>query len=379
MLLIKNVHVYGPEDLGIKDILIAGEKIELIQSNIEMDRKYVKMIDGTGKYVVPGFIDPHVHITGGGGEGGPHTKVPEIMLSTLLCAGITTVVGMLGTDGTTRTTGNLFSKAKSLKEEGLTVYALTGSYRYPTVTLTGDVQKDIVYIEECIGAKIAISDHRSSMVLDHELARLASDVRVAAMLSNKPGIVTVHIGDGAEGLNPINRVLKQTDIPITVFRPTHVNRKSELLIQSFDFAKAGGFIDVTCGISKEAPPSKVIAMAKEAGVPLDRITFSSDGGGSWSTYDEEGRLTEMGVSGVSTLFYEFRIMVKEFNYSISEALQFITSNTADSLGLRNKGFLKQGYDADMVILDKSFEIESVLMGGKLFVEAYKSVVKGTFE
>lgn len=96
MLLIKNIHVYAPEDLGLNDILVAGGKIERIEPNINISQDYVEIIDGSGKKALPGFIDPHVHITGGGGEGGSHTRAPEITLSTLVSAGITTVVGLLG-------------------------------------------------------------------------------------------------------------------------------------------------------------------------------------------------------------------------------------------------------------------------------------------
>ena len=56
---------------------------------------------------------------------------------------------------------NLVSKAKALKEEGLSVYCLTGSYGYPSVTLTGDVKKDILFIDEVIGVKLALADHRA--------------------------------------------------------------------------------------------------------------------------------------------------------------------------------------------------------------------------
>ena len=44
----------------------------------------------------------HSHITGGGGEAGPASRCPEARLSELLDAGITTVVGVIGTDTVTR-------------------------------------------------------------------------------------------------------------------------------------------------------------------------------------------------------------------------------------------------------------------------------------
>ena len=139
MYLIKNIHVYAPEDIGIKDVLI-DEKIIKIGDNLPVIEEYdVEVIDGTGKILVPGFIDCHVHILGGGGEGGARTRTPEIMLSDITTAGVTTVVGCLGTDGTTRTMTNLLAKAKGLEEEGISTYVYTGSYQVPVKTLTGSV------------------------------------------------------------------------------------------------------------------------------------------------------------------------------------------------------------------------------------------------
>ena len=151
MFLIKQAQVYAPEYLGVKDVLICGGKIEAIEDHIDDQIPFCQVIDGTGKKLTPGIIDPHVHITGGGGEGSFHTQVPPVKLSELIGGGVTTVVGLLGTDGISRNVESLLARVKALREEGLTVYALTGSYGYPSVTLTGDVKKDIMFVEEIIG------------------------------------------------------------------------------------------------------------------------------------------------------------------------------------------------------------------------------------
>ena len=107
--LLKNANVYAPEKLGKKDILNNREKILQMQDTIE---RYEGLPGGVtydleGKIVVPAYIDMHVHITGGGGEQGPASRVPESQLSEFLKNGITTVVGLLGTDGVTRSLENL--------------------------------------------------------------------------------------------------------------------------------------------------------------------------------------------------------------------------------------------------------------------------------
>lgn len=380
MILIKNIDIYSPKHLGKKDVLICGEKIILIEKNIEFKNDKVNIIDGSNKILVPGFIDQHVHITGGGGEGSFKTRVPEIMLSKLTSSGITTVVGLLGTDATTRNVENLVSKAKGLKEEGISVYTHTGSYEYPTVTITESIRKDIVFIDEIIGCKIAISDHRSSTLTNEELQRVASDVRVAGMISGKAGILVCHMGDGKRGLNPINEALENSDIPIKTFRPTHVNRNKELLEQSFEFARQGGIIDLTCGIYKDLSPRKVIKSAKEKEIPKENITISSDGYGSWSNYDEYGNLLKIGVSSVKALHNEFRLMVLEENIEIEEALTYITSNVAKALEIYpKKGIIKEGSDSDILLLDNNLDIDTVIARGKIMVENKKIKVFGTYE
>jgi beta-aspartyl-dipeptidase (metallo-type) len=380
MILIKNVDVFSPEYIGTKDVLTANGKIVLIDNEINTFSKKIYVIDGTGKKLVPGFIDCHVHITGGGGEGSFRTRVPEITLSRLVEGGITTVVGLLGTDSTTRSVENLISKTKALKEEGISAYAVTGSYGFPSVTLTDSVKKDIVFIDEILGVKIALSDHRSASISSHELARLASDARVAGMLSGKAGIVVAHMGNGKKGLSMINEVLEETEIPVKTIRPTHVNRRKELLKEAFDFAKKGGIIDLTCGISEETTPSYAIIEAEKCNVPLENITISSDGYGSWSNYDNIGNLKEIGVSSVKNLYEEFKFMVKNLDFSIDKALMFFTSNVSKALEkYPQKGSISENSDADMLLLDENLEIETVIANGNVMLTKGKIVVKGTYE
>ncbi len=380
MILLKNVEVYSPTPIGKQDLLISGETIALMETTIESFHSSFQVIDGAGKRLLPGFLDQHVHITGGGGEGSFKTRVPEITLSKLVLAGITTVVGLLGTDASTRGVENLVAKAKALKEEGVSAYVVTGSYEYPTVTLTGSVRKDIVFIDEVLGAKVALSDHRSSHLTFEELARLASDVRVAGMIGGKPGILIAHMGDGKSGMQPIMEIMEKTDLPISVIHPTHVNRKESLLLEAFKYAKMGGMIDVTCGASEEFPPGKIIKKAKELGVPLENITASSDGYGSWSNYDQRGNLIEIGVSQVDSLWNNFVEMVQEDGFTMEEALPHFTSNVAKGLHLdQKKGIIRQGADADLLLVDENLQINTVIARGKIMMQDKKLLVKGTYE
>ena len=369
MILIKNIEVYAPEYKGVQDVLVAGEKIEWIDSDIEINTEKCRIIDGTGKYLVPGFIDGHVHLIGGGGEGGFRTRAPRVECHELIESGITTVMGLLGTDGITRDIETLLAHAKALNEEGVTAYICTGHYGYPSVTLTGDTKKDVVFIQEVLGLKLAMSDHRAPNISLEELIRVGSDMRVAGMIGGKPGCVILHMGDDRHGLQLVFDALEKTSIPVKIFRPTHVNRNPLLLEQGMKYLKMGGYIDYTCGMDENMTPGKCILKAKENGVPTDHITISSDGHGSWTTYDEDGNLAEIGISLLDSLYQEFKDMVQNLGISLEDALTFITSNVAKALEIYpKKGCIRESSDADVLIMDKNLNIETVIAKGQIMAE-----------
>ncbi len=387
--LIKNVEVYTPDYLGKKDVLITADKIGYIQESIDLGETLeIETIDGTGKFLVPGFIDNHVHILGGGGEGSFRTRTPELMLSDVTRAGITTIVGLLGTDGFTRTMSNLIAKANGLEEEGVTCYVCTGSYQVPVKTLLDSIQEDIILIEKIIGVgEIAISDHRSSQPTIEEITKIAAAARVGGLLSGKAGFVNIHIGDGHSKLSFLEEITRNTEIPITQFIPTHVNRNLDLFESAIEYAKNGGLIDLTTSTCPEdeseqkgeATCCRLLKRALDSGVPIENVTFSSDGQGSLPVFDGNGEYVKLEVGTVGSLFNQVRNTVKYANIPLQTALKVITTNSARNLKLPDKGSIETGKDADLVLLDKNLEIDTVIARGQTMVENKKVVVKGTFE
>ena len=380
MLLIKGAEVYAPEYLGKKDVLIAGEKIERIGEDLP-EYEGCQVIDGTGRIVAPGFIDRHVHITGGG-EGSFHTQAPQVQLSDLIRGGVTTVVGLLGTDGISRSTENLVAKAKALKEEGISAYCCCGAYGHPGPTITGSISRDIMFVDEIIGLKLAVSDHRAPNITVDELIRLGSDVRTAGMLSGKAGFVCLHMGGDDRALSPVFEALERTSIPVKTFQPTHVGRAKKLQEDAFKLAKMGGTIDFTCGQFEEKIKELAASLraAKEAGVPMDKVTISSDGQGSWSNYDAAGNLTEMGVSSVDTMYRQVVYQVQNENMSLEEALSLGTRNVAKALEVYpKKGAVHEGSDADVLVLNGDLSMNTVIARGSLMMQDGVLLKKGTYE
>lgn len=389
MHLIKNAHVYTPEDIGVKDVLIGGGKVLKIADELPVEDAYgVTVIDGKGKILIPGLIDAHVHILGGGGEGGAKTRTPEIMLSDIITGGVTTVVGCLGTDGCTRTISNLLAKAKGLEEEGISTYIYTGSYQVPVRTLTGSIMDDIILLEKVVGTgEIAISDHRSSQPTKEEFAKIVADTRVGGILSAKAGLVNIHMGDGEEKLEFLRYVLEKTQIPPTNMLPTHINRSTTLMKDGIDYAKnLGGYIDLTTSSDPEfLEPDEVKAstglkMALDAGVAAEQITFSSDGQGSLPIFSSDGTFIGLGMGKVTSLYREMRDAVLKDGITLSNALKPVTQNPAHLLKLEQKGKIIEGADADLVLSEEqSLEICTVIAKGRVMVSEGEILVKGTFE
>lgn len=426
MILIKNADVYAPEHLGKKDLLIEGSKIALVADKIELgasDPELVDILDFTGKKLVPGFVDAHVHITGGGGEGGVSNRVPAPRLSDFIRYGVTTVLGLLGTDGISRSLENLYATARSLTEEGISCYMQTGSYRYPSLNITGSVDRDIFLLDRCIGVKVAISDHRSTDVTAEELIRLGTDARMGGVLSGKAGLVTVHVGGGKGGLKPVLEAVKKSDLPPKTFHPTHIsNRSEEFFKDAAELTRLGVTIDFSAATTYEknaVRAGELISLLND-GIDEDKITISSDAFGSLPRFDKNGNTIGITYATADLMPQMFRALAlgsaggkyreaenaagasgagaysadasaatenssaKGARYGetlqLEKALIFVTKNPARVMGLEGvKGELRAGLDADILALDDELKVTDVFAMGRPAMIDGELIMKGKFE
>lgn len=364
MRLIRHVKVFRENAWRDSDILLEGERIAAIDDRIEVCAPGLIESEGCGMKAIPGYLDRHVHITGGGGEGGFSNEAPPVRTGELIRGGVTTVTGVLGTDGLTRSVESLAAKAMALEEEGLTAYFLTGSYSYPSPSVTGSVKKDIVMLKSCLGVKLAISDHRSSCILDHELARLAADVWQAGILKGHPAFVHLHVGHGKEGISQLIRLAEKTDLPVRVFQPTHMGNHMDDAVR---FAKMGGWVDFTVLEEEERNADQMVYALEHC--PVDKVTFSTDGNGSMPVWNENKEMKGIGICKVSGIHATVQTLVKRKGLSLEQAILPCTLNVAEALGLPDKGCLKQGALGDILLLDDQLEIQSVYaLGKELFHE-----------
>ncbi len=379
--LLKNGICYDPEFVGKKDILMVKDTIYRVEEHIdEKAFSDVEVIDCSDKIICPGFIDQHVHIIGGGGEEGPGSRIPEIMLSEIVSAGITTVVGILGFDSITRSPRGLLAKARALEEEGLNTFIYTGSYEVPTPTITESVISDISLIDKIIGVgEIAISDHRSSHPSTDSLKKIANGARIGGLVGKKAGVVHIHVGDGKGGLDPLIELIENSDFPLEMFIPTHLNRNKTLFYQALEYAKGGGNIDFTAGQNDGTGISvpEALNLCIDLGLGLERVTVSSDANGSIPG-SKEG---ESGVGKAVQLYEDIKNSILMSKLDMAEVLKTVTANVAKILKIYPaKGTLKKGSDADVLVLSKDgLEIDKVFIMGEQFIEKGTVLKRGRYE
>lgn len=377
--LIKNAHVYAPQNLGKKDLLIADETIVAIGNDLENSFPKVQVFDFSNHIITPGFIDQHIHITGAGGKDGFASMTPEINLSELISCGTTTVVGLLGTDGNTRNIKSLYAKAKALEQEGITAFMYSGYYGVDSVTITDSIQGDMIFINKVLGCKIAISDTRSSYPTATELLRKLRDIRVGGMIANKKGILHIHLGNLDTKMDILMEIVQKHQFPIENISPTHVGRTKELFDQAIEFAKLGGMIDITTGASKYTAPYKSVLYALEQGVSIENICFSSDGHAGLSKLDENGNQVGFRPAPFDKNYQEVVHLVQQGGVPIEEAFKIITANPAKNLGLKNMGQIGLGYQADLCVMNKDLELIHVFARGKQMMKNQQHIVTGAFE
>ena len=369
--LIRNVRLFS-RDAEPCDLLFAGHQIASVDGDLSVYGSLAEIFDAEGRVGVPGYFDQHVHVTGGGGEGGFIYKVPEITLQSIIEGGVTSLVGLLGTDGISRSVENLVSKVYALREQGISAWCLTGSYDFPSPTLTGSVEKDIAFIDPVIGVKIAINDHRGPQINRDELIRLGAQARVAGLISGKAGIVHLHTGRMPGGLSVLFDAVEGCDLPITVFRPTHLGNCFEDAIR---FGKMGGYIDFTAGNAKKAALQLATAFEQ---VDATRITLSSDSNGSMPKWNDKKEMIGIGVGKISMLHDVVLELVNNFGFSIADAVRPITRNPAHALGMKKKGRLAEGYDADLVLYDDALAIDAVFAKGCPMMWNKEVLIKDVF-
>jgi beta-aspartyl-dipeptidase (metallo-type) len=380
--LIKGAKVFAPDNLGVKDLLIARGTIFAIKDKILVEEIPwdVEIYDASNRILIPGIIDAHVHIIGAGGTGGLNSRNKEIATEQIIDAGVTTVVGCLGFDRTSRNLKTLLLKARALEELGLTAFILSGSYSLPSLTLTGSVEEDLILIDKVIGVKLALGETLANWPDTRDIQNLLAECLRGGHLGGKPGFLQIHLGaNGNVWRKTFSKILKDSHIPFSRVVFTHANRSLDTFNEFADYVAEGGYIDLTTSYTPEERPGSLSVLESiqrlvSKNISLDRVTLSSDSNATRILPDKSIKYLP-----VRTIFEVTQKLFQSDIISKNQAISLVTRNVAHVIGCsRNKGTLEAGKDADLIILTKDFELEAVLLKGAWARKMGVTLIKDPF-
>jgi beta-aspartyl-dipeptidase (metallo-type) len=383
--LLRGGHVFDPEDRGTADVLIVGREIAAVGHGLPAPTGIDdgEIVDVSDRILLPGLIDPHIHVMGASGMGGPTTRSTDLQIERIAGAGVTTVVSPLGADSLSRDVPGLLARAAALECEGISAYCYTGGWKNPVPTLSGDPQADVAYVDRILGVKVAVSEPMAPVYSVEELCRLAHAAWTGGRLAGKRAVLHIHAGDHPDGLAPVWEVQRRTGIPADCLMVTHVNRNPDLWRQAVEFARAGGSIDLTTMQRPEThhlhaiPAARAVREALEAGVPATRMTLSTDTGVPYPRLDGAGNVVGLYMAGPDAILATLRELMQS-GCSWGEAATFATIHTAQILGLSRKGRLAADADADLLVLDAVGEVDRVYARGRAMVAGGQAIVRGPF-
>jgi len=358
-LLIKNGKVYQNGNLVRKNIFIKDDKIAKI-TNQEL--KSDKVIDAKNKIIIPGLIDSHVHFRDPG-----LTRKEDFLTGSMAAAagGITTILDMPNTKPPTTNLQRLEEKRKIAKKSIVNFGLHFGS--------TLDNISEIENVKGIASVKVYMDYTTGDLKIDD------FNVLKKIFLSGKR--VSVH----AENENVLNAVNLAKEAK-KEFYLCHTSSKEEL-----DYAKQGNVYVEVCPqhlflTAKDINDQQAFAEMKPG------LKTTEDGKALWNaihngdvdtiatdhaphTKEEKFEINyPYGVPGCETMLPLLLHALNNNKIELKKIIQLCCENPVKIFKIKNKGFIKEGFDADLTIID--LEMEKEVKNDELFTKCKWSPFDG---
>jgi len=379
-LIIKNGSCYIDGNFQNIDIAILGNKIIKIG---KIDLNSSKVFDATGKIILPGVIDTQVHFREPGKNDAENLESGS---RAAIAGGVTSVFEMPNTNPPTSTFKEFNNKLIAAKNRMFCNYAFYFG-------ATPDNMKELASVntlEGCCGVKLFVGSSTGNLLVSQE-----KDIE--KVISNSSKIISVHsedenillsrkkfIKEGDVNSHPVWRneecALESTKRVVRIAQKykkkihiLHVTTKQEI-----DF-----FSEKRQGVTFEITPQHLTLFAPDCYEKLktfsqmnppirskdhyDRLwdavkeslvsTIGSDH--APHTKEEKNKkypLSPSGMPGVQTLLPVMLDHVNKGKLKIKQLIKLVCENPCDLFGIKNKGYIKENYDADLTIIDMNKEV-----------------------
>ncbi len=379
-LIIKNGSCYIDGNFQNIDIAILGNKIIKIG---KIDLNSSKVFDASGKIVLPGVIDTQVHFREPGKNDAENLESGS---RAAIAGGVTSVFEMPNTNPPTSTFKEFNNKLTAAKNRMFCNYAFYFG-------ATPDNMKELASVntlEGCCGVKLFVGSSTGNLLVSQE-----KDIE--KVISNSSKIISVHsedenillsrkkfIKEGDVNSHPVWRneecALESTKRVVRIAQKykkkihiLHVTTKQEI-----DF-----FSEKRQGVTFEITPQHLTLFAPDCYEKLktfsqmnppirskdhyDRLwdavkeslvsTIGSDH--APHTKEEKNKkypLSPSGMPGVQTLLPVMLDHVNKDKLKIKQLIKLVCENPCDLFGIKNKGYIKENYDADLTIIDMNKEV-----------------------
>ena len=389
-LIIKNGSCYIGGKFQNTDVALSGGKIKKI-GKISLNN--AKVIDASGKIVLPGVIDTQVHFREPGANDAENLESGS---RAAIAGGVTSVFEMPNTNPPTSTFKEFNNKLGAAKNRMFCNYAFYFG-------ATPDNMKELASVntlEGCCGVKLFAGSSTGNLLVSQE-----KDIE--KVISNSSKIISVHsedenillsrkkfIKEGDVASHPIWRnedcALESTKRVVRIAQKykkkihiLHVTTKQE--IDFFSEKKEGVTFEITPQhLTLFAPDCyEKLKTFSQMNPPIrskdhhDRLwdavknslvsTIGSDH--APHTKEEKNKkypLSPSGMPGVQTLLPVMLDHVNKGKLKIEQLIKLVCENPCDLFGIKNKGYIKENYDADLTIVDmnKEFVIKDAWIESK---------------
>ena len=379
-LIIKNGSCYIEGKFQNIDIALSGSKIKKI-GKISLNN--AKVIDASGKIVLPGVIDTQVHFREPGANDAENLESGS---RAAVAGGVTSVFEMPNTNPPTSTFKEFNNKLSAAKNRMFCNYAFYFG-------ATPDNMKELASVntlEGCCGVKLFAGSSTGNLLVSKE-----KDIE--KVISNSSKIISVHsedenillsrkkfIKEGDVNSHPVWRneecALESTKRVVRIAQKhkkkihiLHVTTKQE--IDFFSEKREGVTFEITpqhltlfapdCyqklkTFSQMNPPIRTKDHHDKLWEAVKKSLVSTIGSDhAPHTKEEKNRkypLSPSGKPGVQTLLPVMLDHVNNGKLKLEQLIKLVCENPCDLFGIKNKGYIKENYDADLTIVDMNKEV-----------------------